>query len=642
MLINRERRVYAYSIPYVIIVAFLIMLTGCATPVGVRYLNPKEIQQNLTASILASSTLSASTKQILNRSGLATEFEEDPVGVLEKLHNGLPTASETDRLYALAELSYAYASKDRARPYYLASAIYAYAFLFPQGNRPDPAPSDPRVRIALDLYNRSLAEAFTTVDRKAVTMDEGSYPLPFGEIIIKVNKEDFRWGSFRFVDFVQAAELDVRGLRNRYRWPGINAPLAVDIEPLKDVVIPAFSKIPPGIRVPVTAFLRIENPNDGLKTGKVRGNLEFYTTSTTTTVAIDNRTVPIEYETSSALAYTLEGSSLYTFELRGLFSGDFSIIKDRARFRDGIFFLEPYRPGLIPVIFVHGTASSPARWAEMLNELQNDRELWGHYQFWVFTYNTGNPIVYSAGILAEGLRNAVKELDASGKDRTLGEMVVIGHSQGGLLAKLTAVDSGTVFWDTSSFGPFEEFRASPENKEMLRRSVFFTPVPSVKRIIYIAVPHKGSFMAGGWIGRLASRFINVPFRFLDVMKEVVALNPQIRALRSLKSIPRSTDDMDPASPFIKKLSFLELASGVTAHSIIAVDNQEDPKNEWTDGVVDYDSAHIAGVESEFIVPSGHSTQGDPQTIEEVRRILLEHLKKTTHRELSYQSPHNRE
>ena len=67
----------------------------------------------------------------------------------------------------------------------------------------------------------------------------------------------------------------------------------------------------------------------------------------------------------------------------------------------------PYRPGRIPVVLVHGTASSPMRWAEMLNELQNDRNLWGHYQFWLFTYNTGNPILYSAGVLAEGLRNVV-------------------------------------------------------------------------------------------------------------------------------------------------------------------------------------------------------------------------------------------
>jgi hypothetical protein len=38
------------------------------------------------------------------------------------------------------------------------------------------------------------------------------------------------------------------------------------------------------------------------------------------------------------------------------------------------------------------------------------------------------------------------------------------------------------------------------------------------------------------------------------------------------------------------------------------------------------SAHIDGVESEKIVRSGHSVQGNPETIMEVKRILHEHRK----------------
>jgi hypothetical protein len=46
----------------------------------------------------------------------------------------------------------------------------------------------------------------------------------------------------------------------------------------------------------------------------------------------------------------------------------------------------------------------------MLNELQNDPNLRGRYQFWLFTYNTGTPILYSAGMLTEALRNVASEL----------------------------------------------------------------------------------------------------------------------------------------------------------------------------------------------------------------------------------------
>jgi hypothetical protein len=52
---------------------------------------------------------------------------------------------------------------------------------------------------------------------------------------------------------------------------------------------------------------------------------------------------------------------------------------------------------------------------------------------------------------------------------------------------------------------------------------------------------------------------------------------------------------------------------------------EGPVTGKTDGVVAYESAHIEGVESEKVVRSGHSTQGHPETIEEMKRILNEHL-----------------
>lgn len=613
---------------FVLFIIILFFLSGCATPVGVKHLDPKQVQRNLTASILSSDELSAPTQQILNRANLTDKFKSDPATVLADLHKGLPTATETDRLFALAELSYAYASENGPKEYFFASALYAYSFLFPEVGRTDPNRSDPRIRIAMDLYNRSLAEGLTSDDRLHVVIAGGNYKVPFGDITINVKPEEFIWGNFELTGFVQAAELDVRGLRNRYRWPGIGASLAASLKPRKGVNLPAFSKVPPGMKVPVTAFLRLENIEEGMKTGKFTGNLELYNTGEDTTVNIGGRTVPIEYELSSALAYTLEGSQAYSFELRGLFSGDFSLFKDKARYQDGIFLMGPYRPGRIPVVFVHGTASSPARWAEMFNELSNDPALWGHYQFWVFTYNTGNPIVYSAGILAEGLRKTVQELDPEGKDPALRKMIVIGHSQGGLLTKMTVIDTGTKIWDSFSKVPFDEFQGSQETKEILRRSTFFTPVPSVKRVVFLATPHKGSYVAGGWIGQLTSKFITVPFRLGDALKDAITMNPEMRgAVRSMKDIPKSTDNMDPKSNFVRMYNTFPVVPGVKDHSIIPVKNPKDPKEKWNDGVVEYKSAHIEPVESELIVMnSGHSTQDHPETIEEVRRILQEHLR----------------
>jgi len=52
----------------------LVFITGCATPVGVKKLDPKAVQRTLTANVLTNGSLSPFTAQILNRFGLAEEF----------------------------------------------------------------------------------------------------------------------------------------------------------------------------------------------------------------------------------------------------------------------------------------------------------------------------------------------------------------------------------------------------------------------------------------------------------------------------------------------------------------------------------------------------------------------------------------
>ena len=616
------------SVPFFIaLLIILAIIAGCATPVGVKKLDPKTVQRTITANVLTNGTVSPFTAQILNRFGLAEEFQQQPAQVIAKIHIGLAGVPESDRLFALAELSFFHATQSRDRSYFLAAACYAYAFLYPGNHQNDPDSVDPRYRTAVDLYNRSIAEGLMSSDGTEVMLREGAYKVPFGTLNLYLNEAEFQWGKYRLVHFKQAAELGVRGLRNRYRWPGIGAPLTASIEPLAGVDNAAYSLLVPNIKVPVTIFLRLEDVAEGIKRGIIYSYLDLHTIEETTTVTINGNQVPLEFEQSSALAYTLEGSDIYKLELKGLLSGDFSLpIKNVARFRDDLFFMTPYQPDRIPVVLVHGTASSPARWAEMVNELQNDPVLWGRYQFWLFTYNSGNPIAYSGGMLADALRSVVAQFDPEGKDPALKKMVVIGHSQGGLLTRLMVTDSGTRFWDNVFSVPFEQLQAKPETKAIIKNSMFYTPLPFVDRVVFIATPHQGSFVSGGWIGQLAGKLITLPFKILNPVQEVVIQNPQAFAFRSMKDIPRSTDNMDPKNQFIKTLAAIPIASGVKAHSIIAVENPNDPKEEWNDGVVEYSSEHLEGVESELIVHSSHSTQSEPQTIEEVRRILHENLK----------------
>lgn len=599
------------------ICAVVFIAAGCATPIGVNYVDRTVAYHSLTANVLSAEKPSSfSARELMNRN-LYQRFEEDPVGTLAELHAGLAPEGDEDLLFALAELSFFYAENSGDRSYYLAAAVYAYAFLFPEKHGTPPQGIDPRYRWAAEIYNQSLTLAAKSADGTYAMPRGGTFKLPFGEITVTFNEADLLWADFRLKDFIAAADVEVRGLRNRYRTPGLGAALAASTEPVDGAASKQYDYIAARLKIPVTAFLRLDDPRGALKSGKLSGKLEFYTPGSARSLKVDGVEVPIEFETTSALALTLEGSPVWDFEIAGFRSGDFTIGLQRL----GIFMLHPHKTGRIPVVLVHGTASSPARWAELINELENDPRFWQHYEIWLFIYNTGNPIAYSAMLLRDALTKAVADLDPQGKDPGLKQMVVIGHSQGGLLTKMTVIDSGNRLWPFKV--PPQELGVSAETRDLLVHALIFKPLPFVKRVIFIATPHGGSYQALGFFGRLGSWFVNLPGRFVKMNVELLTLQTQGLYMGTVGNVPTSITNMTPGNFFIKALAAIPIADGVVAHSIIAVDSDA-PLDEAGDGVVKYTSAHIDGVESEKIVHSGHSVQGNPEAIQEIKRILIEH------------------
>jgi pimeloyl-ACP methyl ester carboxylesterase len=564
---------------------------------------------------------SAYSTQLLQRTALSDRFQKDPQAVLAELNSGLGQADERDRLFALSELSFAYAEDSENQTYYLGSAVYAYAFLFPENPEDAPDEYDPRVRLAVDLYNRGAALGLATKDRKQVDLSERQLALPFGSLSLKADPKEFAYGGDHLTTFVSIADLKVRGFRNTYRKAGIGAALSARVEPSSDSA--ANEWVPPNAKVPITAFVRFQNPRRAISTGQVNGAVELYDEDETAAVQIASYSVPLEWDPSAALAYRLEGAPVWDFELAGFRRGDFSFFgSDDSRNNSGLYMLHPYHPGLIPVVFVHGTASSPARWAEMANELLGDRAIASHYQIWFFIYNSGNPIALSAMHLRESLVAVRKDVDPEGKDPALNQMVVVGHSQGGLLTKMTVVDSGTRFWDRITKVPFEKADLDSETRDLLARAMFVKPLPFVKRVIFIATPHRGSYMASNYFVKFGNKFINLPGGLAKTAAQMAKLR-EPSVLGTPFAIPTALDNMDSSNPFLNTLADMPIADGVHAHSIIPVQGTG-PVEDGNDGVVEYKSAHIDGVESELVVRSGHSTQSTPQTIEEVRRILYKH------------------
>ena len=88
--------------------------------------------------------------------------------------------------------------------------------------------------------------------------------------------------------------------------------------------------------------------------------------------------------------------------------------------------------------------------------------------------------------------------------------------------------------------------------------------------------------------------------------------------------PTSLIGMDPRNPLLPVLAKRPLEGRVRAHSIIPVKEPGEPRGQ-NDGVVDYASAHLEAVDSEYVTVSGHSCQSNPDVIAELRRILYEEL-----------------
>jgi len=599
----------------------LALATGCATRIGVRKESVAEGNSFRTQSALTNGRPSQTSMQYLYRLDLVERAKEDPQAALTELHAGLGQVDEPARLMTLAELSFIYAAHSGDRSYDLAAAAYAWAFLFPADRTKRPGRYDLRVALALGIYGQAITKGLSEGEGEAEVLDLSarSVDLPFSTLELSLAPGGFHDGASKLTDFVALADFKVHGLRNRYRQPGIGAAVVANACATGDDRVDRW--LPPRGKVPVTLLLRFDAPRQGMAVGTLRATIEVHDAVAEPVIEIDDQKIPLESDYSAALAYRLEGSPLWDFGLAGFRRRDsgtfFQTRSPDVKEGKGLFMLRPYTAGRTPIVFVHGTASSPARWAEMVNEILGDPELARKYQSWFFIYNTGDPIPYSALRLREALEEVVKDVDPEEKNSELRRMVVIGHSQGGLLAKMLVVNSGDKLWNNISKVPFDRASLRPETRDLLRRALFVEPLPFVKRVVFIATPHRGSLLANNWLGSIASRFVRLPGNLLSIGADLITL----KGADSLgRRLPTSVDNMKSSNPFLKTLAAMPVASGVYVNSIIAVKG-DGPPAAGNDGVVAYQSAHIEPVESELVVNSGHSTQGTPRTIEEVRRIL---------------------
>lgn len=515
---------------------------------------------------------------------------------------------------------------------WLETARYSYAYLFFSGRTPAQRALEDRLTQVRDYYNYAAEQTASVVFQRtralAIEGQDFTGPMQVDRWTISTDFEQLPLTSIP-QQLVSASSVSFAGLRSSYRRDGFGAELVVVMEkaaltaPLEGTTdapqLPVFSEMP-AINATVLLHFSGETLEEVLATREIR--LESYSPDNTSTVMLRGQEVPLAANFTAAYGVWLAQSGFASESLRTLFGRGEGIREPH------IYLMQPYDPNRRIIFMLHGLASSPEAWVNLANEIMGDPEMRKHYQVWSVYYPTNAPIALNRYTVSNAFNSTLKHFDPNGTARATHDMVFIGHSMGGVIARLMLSSSGEVLWNDA----LTRFKLEGERLKRVEARLgpllHFTPQPNVERAIFIASPHKGTDAAGNRLGRMIGKLVRLPLTILGKFGDVfLALQNPDEAGNKPKEprITTSIDNLKASDPFIEKSSALPLAPGLKYHSIIAQRKADVPTADSDDGLVPYWSSHLDGALSEKVIISGHSVQETPEAVLEVRRILREDL-----------------
>jgi hypothetical protein len=516
--------------------------------------------------------------------------------------------------------------------------LYAYQYLFDDQLAPTRNCYDPQFRGACELYNSALESALRIVCKKRELLPETSKTIhtAAGSWDITCVLRGGAWRKEDFDHFEFVSDYEMKGLTNHYQTHGLGVPLMA-VRRSYEGEPSAARYYPPGLSFPVTAFLRplpgaapISATGAGYA-GRNQGLLELYDPLVNVGTMVGRSPVPLESDLTTPLAYFLSKVPMESWANEGLLHPD-KLLAPRSERQTsilGLYMVQPYERGKIPVLMVHGLWSSPMTWMEMFNDLRSSPDIRRNYQFWFYLYPTAQPFWLSAAQLRRDLAAAREVLDPQHREPSLDQMVLVGHSMGGLVSKLQVLESRNDYWNLASHMPPEQVKAEAEVRQKLQDTFFFQPNPSIRRVVTIATPHRGSTFSNQTTQYLLGKLINLPETLVNAQQKLFLDNKDLLFRGSLLKIETSIDSLSPTCPILPTMLTGQRPPWVKYHNIVG----EMPPKWWlgswgakTDGVVSVASAHLEDTVSEITVPADHTTvHCHPLAVMEVRRILHEHL-----------------
>ena len=483
---------------------------------------------------------------------------------------------------------------------YLKLALDAWAALKARKDLPDPT--------LLEIHNQAIANYLQLLSPGDLAIGTADEVVDGRHVKIILRDETSPDTPPPFDQLIAAERLRVRGLRERYVRTGLGGRLVCRQEPDRVSALSRYT-VPEKQQVARSAvFKAVSFPE---------GRIEI--------LLID----PSKTECTE-----LDG---HLWEVGGDFSAPFAAIASRTRFifqrwqglfrmehyanRQGIFFLEPYDPEKIPILMVHGIVSSPLMWRDLTNRIMGDPVLQKKYQIWHYTYATGFPILTSASMLRDQLDGVNIALQRAGLPPHE-PIVLIGHSLGGLLAKMMVSDSHDVIWNQFFRVPPDRLNLAPADRDWAEHLMFFKPRHDISRVIFMASPFKGSKTADLILFRFSSRLVRFPAELQGHHYRVFTLNRSYMANSKENRLiaKRQPSSIDLLSPETIALGQLKVAPWIPFHLIIGVRHGSNLTRS-SDGIVAYSSSYLDGAESELDVKTGHTVTHSPKTEEEVLRIL---------------------
>ena len=660
------RRVASFLL--VVIVFAAITSTGCVTlPTAIHY---NAADSRFALDKPSGPSLSVNATQILHENGLQAPKDVDD---LDRLRSLVETDTTAELVYLYAETAYLQARRlEKSRPrqaqrLYADVVLYSWHYLF------NPALSEAHGRATWNgqlsdvvlLYNGAGERFLHLALLDALKKSDETFPFQLNAttsvqtdsdaVRVKYSVEPGGWRSDEYGDFYVAADCAVDSLHLNCRQSGFGVPLVVerragDYSPRTEE-----KYYPPSIFFPATAVLR---PNPARPFGTLPAleptasatfdepdfTLDVFDPLTTSDFVQSGSAFPLETDLTTPLAYFLStNGKLYSRAAwKGLIRPDELQQTERVaetqeeRQLQGLYLLEPYDPNKIPIVMTHGLGSSPVTWMEMYNALRSIKGFQSGYQFMFFFYPTGQPFWASAAVFRRELREFRETVDPGYSNASLDAIVLIGHSMGGLISRMQVQESGDRIWNLVSSQPIDSFDFDSDARQKMQDWFFFEPNPSVRRVITIATPFRGSKFANSFTKWLADRAISAPQAVVSVFSSAASVafmskkeEKNVDFDSTLLKISTSVQSLDPDCPIFKVLDELPIPDDVALDNIVGVEphiKNRTIQPMMSDGVVNFKSAHRDDVESETETPAFHTvvhTHFD--TINQVKNLLSIHL-----------------